>query len=426
MLRRWIIAAGVAVSLVGAATLRAQNVSLRESTPEFAAEGADGAIVDEIAFVGLRRISPEALKSQMLSRAGDVLAAAKVEHDVRALARTGWFETVRAEVQGRNPADTSGDSTQYLRVTFYVPELPFLTEVEYRGSRLLSRAQIEKLLGEKKLAAKLGEPENPVKLDQACKAIESTLAELGHSHGRVQIVREESTQATVRVRFEITDGPHIPVGRITFEGNPAIPEKLLRRQMRRVSPGSFLAGVCGKDAYTPGAFEEDRERLLAYYQNHGYPEARAGAAKIDEYEDVSRRWLPWPRKIKNKRLAVAIPIEAGAFYRVDSVAKSAALEQAAGIDRTGRTGPEKTAAMQASARVGSASARRCKRGKCSDDSRCRSDSDDGFSGARGSGKTRSEFRGGVHGTATGVPRQSPFSGLLFPQAHQGAGGSVAG
>ena len=347
MLRRWIIAAGVVVSLVGAATLRAQNESLRESTPEFAAEGAGGAIVGEITFAGLRRISPEALKSQMLSRAGDVLAAAKVEHDVRALARTGWFETVRAEVQGRNPADTSGDSTQYLRVTFYVPELPFLTEVEYRGSRLLSRAQIEKLLGEKKLAAKLGEPENPVKLDQACKAIESALAELGHPHGRVQMVREESTQATVRVRFEITDGPHIPVGRITFEGNPAIPEKLLRRQMRRVSPGSFLAGVCGKDAYTPGAFEEDRERLLAYYENHGYPEARAGAAKINEYEDVSRRWLPWPRKIKNKRLAVAIPIEAGAFYRVDSVAKSAALEQAAGIDRTGRTGPEKTAAMQA-------------------------------------------------------------------------------
>ncbi len=347
MLRRWIIAAGAVVSLVGAATLRAQNVSLRESTPELAAEGAGGAIVDEITFTGLRRISPEALKNQMLARAGDVLDAAKVEHDVRALARTGWFETVRAEVQGRNPADTSGDSTQYLRLTFYVPELPFLNKVVYRGSRLLSRAQIEKLLAEKKLTPKLGEPENPMKLNQTGKAIEAALAELGHPHGRVRMTRGESEQATVQVRFEISDGPHVPVGRITFGGNPAILEKLLKRQMRRVATGTFLAGVPGKEAYTPGAFEEDRERLLAYYENHGYPEARVGVAKVHEYEDVSRRWLPWPHKIKNTRLAVAIPIEAGKLYRTDSVTTTAALEQAAGIDRAGQTAPGKIAGAQA-------------------------------------------------------------------------------
>ena len=347
MLRRWIIAAGMVVSLVGAATLRAQNESLRESTPEFAAQGTGGAIVGEITFTGLRRISPEALKSQMLVRAGDVLAAAKIEHDVRALARTGWFETVRAEIQTEDRAESSRDSTQYLRLTFYVPELPFLTKVEYRGSRLLSRAQIEKLLGEKNLTPKLGEPENPVKLDQAGKAIESALAELGHPRGRVQMVRQESTQATVRVRFAISDGPHIPVGRITLEGNLAIPEKLLKRQMRRLSPGSLLADVRGKDAFTPGAFEQDRERLLAYYQNHGYPEARAGTAKIDEYEDVSRRLLPWPHKIKRARLGVAIPIQAGAFYLVDSVTTSAALKQAAGIGPAAQAALGKIATTQA-------------------------------------------------------------------------------
>ena len=351
MLRRWIIAAGVVVSFVGVATLRAQDEPFRGNKPEGLAlvnpvGATHGTIVDEIAFAGLRRISPEALKSQMLSRAGDALDGAKIEHDVRALARTGWFETVRAEVQTGNTAESSRNSTRYLRLIFYVPELPFLTKVEYRGSRLLSRAQIEKLLAEKRLTAKLGEPENPVRLDQAGKAIESALAELGHPRGRVQMVREESKQATVEVRFAISDGPHVRVGRITFEGNSSIPEKLLKRQMRRVSPGSFWAGVRGKDVFTPVAFEGDRGRLLAYYQNHGYPEARAGAAKVEEYEDTSRRWLPWPHKVKNMRLAVAIPIEAGTFYRIDSLTTSAALEKAAGIDRTGQTPQEKIAAAQ--------------------------------------------------------------------------------
>jgi outer membrane protein assembly factor BamA len=352
MLRRWIIAAGAVVSLVGAATLRAQNESPPGNQPEAlalvgAVEAARGAIVDEITFTGLRRISPEALKSQMLARAGSELDAANVERDVRALARTGWFATVRAEIQERNPAGNSANSKQCLRLTFYVPELPFLTKVEYTGSWLLSRAQIEKLLAEKKLTPRLGEPENPMKLDQAGRVIEAALAELGHPHGRVQIAREASTQATVQVRFEISDGPHVPVERITFDGNPAIPENLLKRQMRRVSPGSLLADMRGKDVFTLAAFEEDRERLLAYYQDHGYPEARIGVAKIEEYEDISRRWLPWPHKIKNARLAVAIPMEAGAFYRIDSVATSAALEQAAGIDRAGQPTPGKIARAQA-------------------------------------------------------------------------------
>src|SRR4029077_48164 len=349
-----IIDAGVVVSFVGAAALRAQSEprrqNLSESGPAVGATlGAGEAIVDEVAFTALRRISPEALKSQMLSRAGDALDAAKIEHDVRVLARTGWFATVRAEIQANDPAESARNSTQYLRLTFYVPELPFLTKVEYRGSRLLSRAQIEKLLAEKKLTPGLGEPANPVKLDQAAKAIEAALAELGHPRGRVHMTRQESEQATVQVCFEISDGPHIPVARITFEGNPAIPEKLLKRQMRQVSPGSFLAGVRGKDAFTRGAFEEDRERLLAYYQNHGYPEARVGAATTEEYEDLSRRWFPRPHKIKNTRLAVSIPIEAGAFYRMDSVTSSAALEQAAGIDQAGQAAPRKIAAQAYSA-----------------------------------------------------------------------------
>ena len=338
------------MSFAGAATLHAQSKSLREKAPEFEAEvAAAGAIVGEITFTGLRRISPEALKSQMLSRAGTALDAGKIEHDVRALARTGWFATVRAEVLAGDPAHAPEDSTQGLRLTFYVPELPFLTNVEYRGSRLLSRVQIEKFLAEKKLTPKLGEPENRVNLNRAGMAIETALAELGHPHGHARLMREESEQATVQVRFEISDGSYVPVGRITFEGNPAIPQKLLKRRMRRVSHGSLLSGMRGEDAFTPEAFEEDRERLLGYYQDHGYPEARVGAAKVEEYEYVSRRWFPWQHQIKKNRLAMAIPIEAGTFYRMDSVTTSAALEQAAGMkmDRAGRAAPGKIATAQA-------------------------------------------------------------------------------
>jgi len=353
ILKRWIVVAMVVVSLVGAATLRAQDKRLRENpipaAATFAAkfEASRGAIVDEITFTGLRRISPKTLTTEIVSRPGEPLDAAKIEKDVRALAHTEWFETVRAEVQA--PTDTAANSrggSERVRLIFYVPEMPFLTKVEYSGSGLLSTAQVNKLLAERKLTPKLGEPADLLALNRASKTIESTLAELGHPHASVRLAMDESAQATVVARFEISDGPHLPVGRITFEGNPAVPDKLLKGQMRRVSPGSFFAGVRGKDAYTPGAFEEDRERLLTYYQNHGYPEARVGEPKIGEYEDESRHWLPWPHKARNERLAVAVPVEAGPLYRMDSPVTSPALEQAAGIERGASAAPTKAGAAQ--------------------------------------------------------------------------------
>jgi outer membrane protein assembly complex protein YaeT len=353
MFRRWIIAITLVVS-PDATTLRAQNLPLRQTLPlpEAMLRANNGAIVDEIRFTGLRRISPETLKRQTVSRVGEAFDASKANRDVQALARTGWFETVRADLEpitdtpGSSTPGNSRSTSEHFRLTFSVPELPFLSKVEFSGSGLLPKAQIDKLLAERKLTPKLGEPADLLALNRASKTIESALAELGHPHATVRLAMEESAQATAVARFEISDGPHLPVGRVTFEGNPAVPDKMLKQQMRRVSPGSFFAGVRGKDAYTPGAFEEDRARLLTYYQNHGYPEARVGEPKVGEYADESRHWLPWPHKVKNERLGVTIPIEAGPLYRIDSVVTSADLEQAAGIERGASVAPTKAGAAQ--------------------------------------------------------------------------------
>jgi outer membrane protein insertion porin family len=332
MPRRWAISRIIVVVLSAGVALRAQELTPAAAEANLAG-GHGPAVIDEIAFVGLRRISPEAVKNQMSTQSGDALAAARLDRDVRALARLGWFETVRVETSPIADAPESPRrAPPRVRLTFYVPESPILTGIEYTGSRLLSRAQIEKLLADKNLKPRLGEPENAVTLEQIRKKIDAALAELGHPEARVRMRREESAQATVRVRFEISDGPHLPAGRVTFEGHPELPARLLRRQMRRVTPGAWLAGMRGRNIYTREAFAEDRERILAYYQNHGYPEARAGEATVSRYEEASRRWWPWPHTTRNEKLSISVPIEAGSHYRFGAVEPSAELQRAAGID----------------------------------------------------------------------------------------------
>src|SRR6266481_8928665 len=54
--------------------------------------------IEEIRFVGLRRLSPETLHIRTSSRVGEPLDQATIERDIRALAVLGWFDFVTAEV----------------------------------------------------------------------------------------------------------------------------------------------------------------------------------------------------------------------------------------------------------------------------------------------------------------------------------------
>src|SRR5256886_2102753 len=99
--------------------------------------------------------------------------------------------------------------------------------------------------------------------------------------------------------------------------------------MKSITPWKPLASWRGKNAYTSEAFEEDRRRIVAYYQNHGFPEARDGSARVAQFTELSRRWLPWPHESAQAGLSVSIPIEAGPYYRFESIKSTDALRQAA-------------------------------------------------------------------------------------------------
>ena len=287
-------------------------------------------VLDEIGSTGLRRIAPAAVVAQLSSHTGDRFDPTRLERDIRALARLGWFESIQVEATSSTASfpQLPGNSKN-VTLIFHLKELPFLSKVEYSGSRQLSQKQIEKMLEEKKLAPPLGKPADPAALHQIALAICAGLGELGHPEAHVRIAREEASNATVTVRFEISDGPLLRVRRVSFGGHPQVPAKLLRSQMRNIVPWKPLASWRGKNAYTREAFEEDRQRILTYYENHGFPEARVGCARVAQFTEPSRRWLPWPHESRQAGLSVSIPVEAGPSYRFESVAATEALQQAA-------------------------------------------------------------------------------------------------
>src|SRR5260370_9431558 len=185
------------------------------------------------------------------------------------------------------------------------------------------------MLQARSLAPRLGNPADPVALQRIAFAIRAALKELGHSEAGVRIDRKEANNATVAVRFEINDGPLLRVRRVNCDGNPLVSIRLVRGQMRDIAPWKPLASWRGKNAFTRDGFERDRQRILTYYQDHGFPEARIGDAQITQVNESARRWIPWPHESTLTGLSVSIPVEAGPFYRFESIAATDALQQAA-------------------------------------------------------------------------------------------------
>jgi outer membrane protein assembly complex protein YaeT len=331
LLVRWLIAAIYSGSLLTVATPVLPQACAVPCEPRGNFQKtAEVPIVDEVRFTGLRRIAPAAVAAQLRSREGELFDAARIDKDLRALTLLGWFESIQVEeVSPTLPPPEAFENQKHIVLVFHLEERPFLSKVQYSGSRLLSQKQIEKMLEDRKFAPGLGKPADPAALQQIAHAILSGLNELGHPDASVRIAREDTSNATVAVRFEINDGPLLRVRRVSFDGQPQVSTKLLRAQMRGIAPWRPLASWRGKNAFTREAFEEDRQRMLTYYQNHGFPEARIGNPRVERIKESSRRWFPWPHDVPQTRLSVSIPIQAGHFYRFESIGASPALRQAA-------------------------------------------------------------------------------------------------
>ncbi|HYA63349.1 MAG TPA: POTRA domain-containing protein, partial [Candidatus Sulfotelmatobacter sp.] len=286
------------------------------------------AVIDEIKFVGLHRIAVETAKARLSSHSGEEFDSTRITADLRALNQSGWFEDVfvKAEESPRDLQTPVGGPPRF-QLEFHVREYPFLTGVGFTGSKLLSQQQIKKLLEEKRLTPQEGEPANPVVLHRVAMAIQSELAATGHPEAQVLIREERLSGQRVKAGFQIHDGPHLPVVGVSFSGHPEISDQVLRKQMHQVALGAWFSGFRNKNVFTQEKGEEDRVNLLAYLQNHGFPQARVGTPQATPVDAFPGRSFLWLHRQPEPGLSLGLPVEAGTFYTFGPTQISPSLRQ---------------------------------------------------------------------------------------------------
>jgi outer membrane protein insertion porin family len=245
-------------------------------------------LINELAVQGNRRIQEAVILGRVQSKVGSQFLPARLTEDIKAVFALGFFDDVQLKVE-----EFEGG----VKVTFVVVERPFIRDIEFVGAKQLTPQNLQE-----KIDLKLGSVYNPVEVQKARDKLKDHYEEEGYFEARITSEAEKVPDGDVRVIFRIVEGRKITIDRIVIEGAKGLTPKQVKAIMATQERQYFI--LRGK--VQRQLLEEDIERILFLYNNHGYIQARVESHDISLDE-------------KRARVTIRIVVVEGPQFTVGSV-----------------------------------------------------------------------------------------------------------
>ena len=278
-------------------------------------------VIDNIEFIGNRRVRTDTLLARIFSRKGDPYNEETLRRDFQALWNTQFFEDVKLRVE---------DSAQHPNgkvILFEVKERPQIRRIRYEGNHSVSESDILDRLKERKVGLSVESQFDPTKIKKAQVVIKELLGEHGRQFAKVtpQYERIASSNAVILV-FKVEEGPKVKVGKIRFKGNHAFSDRKLIRAMRHDRPYSiplyfWYIPVLTK-TYDREKLSEDLEvGIRGLYRDNGYFKVSVGEPILENVDTThARLGVPLVTgKGHGKAVNITIPIEEGERFRMGTL-----------------------------------------------------------------------------------------------------------
>jgi outer membrane protein insertion porin family len=283
-------------------------ISALDLTALMAQAGEPPKRIEEIRIVGNRRIPESTILYYIQTKENDPYNEQQILRDYRNLLNTNFFSDASVLVE-------EGETGEI--IIFDVRERPLVRDIKYNGMKSFKESDVLEKFRDMRVGLTVDSPFDEAKIPKARQAIRLLLDLNGRPLGRVQIDMEPITSASVRLIFNIDEGPKVRIGNIEFEGNTVVSDDELRDSMELNKERGPIVMFKGTDKYIPDKLEYDVQvNLLAKYRERGYISARAGEPRVEIVEG-SRGPLIGFRKTKQQYL-ITIPIEEGSQYRINS------------------------------------------------------------------------------------------------------------
>src|SRR5439155_2854067 len=108
--------------------------------------------------------------------------------------------------------------------------------------------------------------------------------------------------------FNITEGPKVKIGKVDFLGNTAISDGTLARKLKDNKGPNLFSFMLGSGTYKEDKWGDDAEKVIEYYRQKGYVQARVGQPELRVLEDSTDG--------KTRYIELQIPVTEGRRYRV--------------------------------------------------------------------------------------------------------------
>ncbi|MGH7389225.1 MAG: outer membrane protein assembly factor BamA [Candidatus Rokuibacteriota bacterium] len=244
--------------------------------------------VREIVVEGSRRVQEAVILGRVQTKVGTPFNPGQLSEDIRAIFGLGFFDDVQLKVE-----DFEGG----VRVTFVVVERPFIRDVEFRGNKRMTTSELQDTID-----IRLGSVYNPVEVQKAREKLVEAYEAEGHVEVQVTPEVEKFADGDVKVVFSINEGRRITIDSIVVRGNEGLSERQIKRALKtREREFLILRGKLVRQY-----LDEDVERILALYNDHGYIQAR-----VEGYDVAVNR--------EKGRVTLTFTVVEGPQYRVDGV-----------------------------------------------------------------------------------------------------------
>ncbi len=229
---------------------------------------------------------------EISTTAGTEFSPELVGKDVKRLYSTGRYSYVEA---------VSEETGEGIKVVFTLIRRYLVKQVIIRGNSAVDEKDIKE-----KLTIKEGDLLDRFQVWQSTRAIEALYREKDHPIVRVKPeIKTYPDSETCTVVFNIKEFKNVYIARINFVGNENFSDEELLKILS-ISPRTSFSWLSGSGIYDSGKLKEQKERLVAFYMDHGYIDVQVSDPVI--------RFSP-----DRKFVVITFEVKEGPQYRVGSI-----------------------------------------------------------------------------------------------------------
>ena len=229
--------------------------------------------------------------------------------DFRRMWDTGFLDDLTIDVVDQ-PYD---NGVVGKHITFRFEERARVKLYTFEGSDEVKRTDIEAALLENDLTMRIDSFLDEGKIQQVKGLVREMYSREGYPFAEVSHELSDLTGGpnVVQLTYNTTSGPKVHVENIEFVGNEELSDSDLKGQMEQIRERWFLSWINGRGTYKEALFEEDADRIVAYYTDRGYIDARVGLPETIYLEPSDDG--------KTRGMRLRIPVDEGDRYRIGDI-----------------------------------------------------------------------------------------------------------